>query len=99
VKLGFNPLLRQYRVSTGPLHRNFSSLADALNVVSRLRSWPVVERDRVRPDTSYVASLRMRLDTGQLPKPFQLSAITDRELSLASEWTRLPFTAAERAVQ
>ena len=100
VKLAFNPLLGQYRVSTGPLHRNFSSLADALNVVSRLRSWQVFERDRVRADTSYVAALRMRLDTAQLPKPFQLSAITDRELTLASEWRRMPFTTVpERSAQ
>jgi hypothetical protein len=100
VKLAFNPLLRQYRVSTGALHRNFSSLADALNTVSRLRSWPVFERDRVRVDTAYVAALRMRLDTGQLPKPFQLSVLTDRELTLASEWQRLPFvTMPERSTQ
>lgn len=100
VKLGFNTLLRQYRVSTGPVHRSFSSLADALNVVSRLRYWPVFERDLVRPDVSYIAALRMRLDSGQLPKPFQLSAITDRELTLASEWKRIPFTPAPtRSVQ
>jgi hypothetical protein len=92
VRLGFNPLLRQYRVSTGNLQLNFSSLADALNIVSRLRAWPVFERDRVRSDTGYIAALRMRLDTAQLPKPFQVSAITDRDLTLASDWRRISFT-------
>lgn len=89
VRLGFNPLLRQYRVSSGNLQLNFSSLADALNIIARLRNWPVFERDRVRSDTAYVAGLRMRLDSAQLPKPFQLSAITDRELALASDWKRI----------
>jgi hypothetical protein len=94
IRLGFNPLLRQYRVSTGNLQIHFSSLADALNTVARLRSWPVFERDRVRSDTSYVAALRMRLDATQLPKAFQLSAITDRDLGLASDWRRISFTPA-----
>jgi hypothetical protein len=30
----------------------------------------------------------MRLDTSLLPKPFQLSAITSRELHLESPWKR-----------
>jgi hypothetical protein len=94
IRLGFNPLLRQYRVSAGNLQIHFSSLADALNTVTRLRGWPVFERDRVRSDISYVASLRMRLDTAQLPKPFQLSALTDRDLALASDWRRIGFTPA-----
>jgi hypothetical protein len=92
VQLSFNPLLRQYRVSTGNLHRNFTSLADALNIMSGLRSWAVFDRDQVQPNTTYVAALRMRLDAAQLPKAFQLSAITDRDLSLASEWKRIAFT-------
>lgn len=94
VRITFNPLLRQYRVSTGNLQIHFSSLADALNTVTRLRAWPVFERDRVRSDTAYVASLRMRLDTTQLPKAFQLSALTDRDLALSSDWKRINFTPA-----
>jgi len=30
----------------------------------------------------------MRLDTALLPRPFQLSALTSRELHLESEWKR-----------
>jgi hypothetical protein len=92
IRVSFNPLLRQYRVSSGELHRNFSSLADAVSSFSRLRNWPVVSRDRLDADKSYVASLRMRLDTAQLPKPFQLSAITDRDWTLSSEWHRIALT-------
>ena len=39
-------------------------------------------------DADYEAALRMRLDTSMLPKPFQLSALTSRELHLESPWTR-----------
>jgi len=33
----------------------------------------------------------MRLDVTQLPKPFQVNALTSREWNLASEWRRWPF--------
>ena len=91
VRLSYNPLLRQYQLSTGALHRNFSAFTDTMNTLTRIRSWLVFERDKVQPDISYIAAVRMRLDTTQLPRPFQLSAITDRDLSLASPWKRLPF--------
>jgi hypothetical protein len=91
VRLSYNVLLRQYRLSTGSLQRNFSSFADTMNTLTRIRSWLVLERDRISPDASYIAAVRMRLDTTQLPRPFQLSAITDRELTLASAWKRRPF--------
>ena len=91
VRLSYNPLLRQYRVSTGPLQRNFSAFADTMRTLSRVRSWLVLDKDKLQPETQYVAAVRMRLDTTQLPRPFQFSALTDRELSLASPWKRLPL--------
>jgi hypothetical protein len=35
----------------------------------------------------------MRLDVSQLPKPFQVNAITSREWSLASDWREIQVTA------
>lgn len=97
IKLSHNPLLRQYRLSTGALHQNFSSLADAMRTLSRVRSWQVMERDRIKPEASYIASVRMRLDTAQLPKPFQLSALTNRDWNLSSEWRRQAFPVTDEA--
>jgi len=93
LRLLYHPLSRQYRVSRGALYRNFASLDEALRALGTIRDWAVVERDRLRPDEGYVASVRLRLDTAQLPKPFQVSALTNREWTLASEWTRVTFTA------
>lgn len=92
LRLSYNALLRQYRISSGAFHQNFSSLQDTLRTLTRVRSWPVVERERLRPDAHYVAALRMRLDTAQLPKPFQLSALTNRDWTLTSDWTRITFS-------
>jgi hypothetical protein len=93
-RLSYNPLLRQYRVTTAQLQRNFSVLTDAMAALSQVRGWPVLERERLG-EANYVAALRMRLDTAQLPKPFQITALTDRDWTLASGWRRIPFNPAE----
>ena len=91
-KLSYHALTRQYRLSAGTLYQSFNSLSDALRLLSRPRL-PAVERSRVRLGESYIASVRMRLDVNQLPKPFQLSAMTNREWTLDSDWKRFPFRA------
>jgi hypothetical protein len=94
-RLSYNSLLRQYRLTTGPIQRNYSALSDAMAALARVRGWPAFERDRISPDTQYVASIRMRLDTAQLPKPFQITAITDRDWNLSSQWRSMNVTPAE----
>ncbi len=93
LRLAYHTLSRQYRVSRGALYQNFPSLREALRTLGTVRDWAVVERERLKPEEDYVASLRMRLDTAQLPKPFQVSALTSREWTLASDWTQVAFTA------
>ena len=92
LRLAYHTLSRQYRVSRGALHQNFPSLAEALRTLGTVRDWAVVERERLNPEQGYVAALRMRLDTALLPKPFQVSALTSREWTLASEWVKVTFT-------
>lgn len=91
LRLSYHALTRQYRLARGALHQSFSSLSEALRVLSRVRAWQVLERSEVSAGTDYQAGLRMRLDLSQLPKPFQLNALTNREWNLASEWRRWPF--------
>lgn len=88
MRLSYQPLLRQYRLSSGPLQQSFATLDEALNVLKRVRNWLVVDRTVSFSKTDYEAAVRMRLDTTLLPKPFQLSALTSRELHLESSWKR-----------
>ena len=88
LRLSYHALSRQYRLSTGLLQQSFSSLDEALNVLKRVRHWLVVERTESFSDADYEAAVRMRLDPALLPKPFQLSALTSRELQLESPWKR-----------
>ncbi|MGV0949515.1 MAG: DUF4390 domain-containing protein [Azonexus sp.] len=89
-RLSYHALTRQYRLSTGGLHQSFDSLSDALRVLSRLRNWLVIdkgaEKAGVHAGDTYTAALRMRLDINQLPRPFQISALGNKDWSLASDW-------------
>jgi hypothetical protein len=91
LRLSYHPLSRQYGLSTGMLQQQFHTLDDALHLLQHVRHWLVVERGAMLPETDYDAAVRMRLDLGLLPKPFQVSAMTTRELHLESDWLRFPF--------
>jgi hypothetical protein len=88
LRLSYHALSRQYRLSTGLLQQGFPTLDEALNVLKRVRNWLVVDRSVRLADADYDAAVRMRLDTALLPKPFQLSALTGRDLQLESPWKR-----------
>ena len=91
LRLSYHALSRHYRLSTGVLQQNYATLEEALNVLRRVRNWQVVERGAALADADYEAAVRMRVDGTLLPKPFQLSAITNRELTLESPWRRFTF--------
>ena len=55
---------------------------------SRVRGWPVADAGALRRQGDYQAAIRMRLDTTQLPKPFQLNAVASSDWNLASDWYR-----------
>jgi hypothetical protein len=87
-KVTYTPLLRQYRLSVGSAYQNFRRFEDIVRALSRVRGWTVAGRGTLQKEVDYQASLRMRLDTAQLPKPFQLNAVASRDWNLTSEWHR-----------
>jgi hypothetical protein len=97
LRLSYHPLSRHYRLSTGLLQQQFGTLEEALHVLKNVRNWLVLERATPLAEANYEAAVRMRLDTAQLPKPFQLSALTSRELNLESPWKRFGFRAPPAA--
>jgi len=97
LRLSFQPLTREYRVSSGGLQLGFASLSDALAVIKHVSSWHVIDRAQVRPGETYTASVRMQLDTALMPKPFQVDAVNNRDWALASDWKRFTFTVNEHA--
>nr|WP_274389455.1 DUF4390 domain-containing protein [Paraburkholderia tagetis] len=97
IRLSFQPLTREYRVSSGGLQLGFTTLADALAVIKHVTSWHVIDSKQVGPGETYTASVRMQLDVALMPKPFQIDAVNNRDWNLASDWKRFNFTVAERA--
>lgn len=111
IKLSYNVLTRQYRISRGSLQQNFATFEDALNMLSRQSSavLPVgfIKKEGgflpswidpstwIQSDTNYFAAARLRLDAAQLPKLLQVNALTDSDWTLSSEWYRWIITPQE----
>ncbi len=91
-RVSFNALTRQYRIGIGAFYQNFPTLAEALQVMSKVRRREDIEPGVLSKGTAYTAGLRLRLDTSQLPRPFNLNALGSREWSLGSEWYRWTVT-------
>jgi len=87
-RISYTPLLRQYRLAIGNVSQNFTRFEEVTRVLSRQRGWHVADKGALKKDQVYQAAVRMRLDTAQLPKPFQLNAIASRDWTLASDWHR-----------
>jgi hypothetical protein len=87
-RLSYNALTRHYRVGVGTLYENFSALSEALDFMSKVRLREIAGPDTLKKDTGYTAAVRLRLDSSQLPKPFQISAVGSREWSVSSDWHR-----------
>ena len=92
-RISYAPLTDQYRISFSGISQNVTSFEDVRRALSRVRSWTVVDKGKLKAGEKYDAALRFRLDTSQLPKPFQLSALSSSEWSLSSDWYRWTFTA------
>lgn len=97
IKLSYNVLTRQYRISRGALFQNFAGLEDALNILSR-QSSTVIPAELVEKNKSYIAAARLRLDVAQLPKLLQVNAMTGKDWTLNSDWYRWAINTAEMTV-
>ena len=98
VRLSHQPLINQYRINAGGLALNANSLVEALRIAGTIGGWSVIEATAIDSDKQYEATLRMTLDLGKLPKPFQVDALNSRDWSLSGEWLRFPFNASMTAV-
>lgn len=98
VKLSYNVLTRQYRISRGALFQNFASFEDALNILAR-QSSVTIPAELMKKDGNYMAAARLRLDIAQLPLPLQVNALTGKDWALNSDWYRWVIRPAEMTVR
>lgn len=92
VRLSYNVLTRQYSTGIpGSLQQNFSTMEDALFVIRRPGRWAIADAGELKQGVTYTVAVRMMLDTSQLPKPFQVNALNNRDWRLASDWKRFLY--------
>ncbi len=90
-RLAYHALTLQYRLTRDGVIQPFDSLDEALRTLARVRGWRVFDASQVSPGVVYDAQVRLRLDSSQLPKPFQISGLTNRDWNPQAEWIRFTF--------
>jgi hypothetical protein len=90
-KISYQALTNQYRVTLGTFSLTAATLKQALAAVKTVEDWVVIESTVIDPKQTYQAALRLRLDTNQLAKPFQVNAINSKSWNLQSDWYRFEF--------
>ncbi|MDE2599882.1 MAG: DUF4390 domain-containing protein [Rhodocyclaceae bacterium] len=93
-RLSYTALTRQYRLTTGNLHRNFATLDEALRVLSRFVEVPVADKGVLKVGEGYDVGMRLALDRTQLPKPLQVDAIANRDWQVEARVLRWHYVPA-----
>ncbi|MEY4538066.1 MAG: hypothetical protein RL171_2217 [Pseudomonadota bacterium] len=101
-RFSHNPLTQQWRVSSATtpnisearFAQTFNSLDAALNNLRKIRRDSLVQSSELEANQKYELSVRLRLDTSQLPKPFQINAITNNDWALDSGTLQHVFVSA-----
>jgi len=86
-RLAWQPLTRQYRVSTGGLHQSYASLGEALASLRGIAGWRVAEARELEEDARHYLEFSYRLDTSQLPRPMQIGLGSPQGWALSVERT------------
>jgi len=90
IRLSYHALSRQYLINLPQHQKSFATLAEALDELSHIRDWIVLEKTQIAKGENYQAMLRLRLDHSRLPKALQVEALGSEKWNLVSEryrWT------------
>lgn len=89
-RLAYHPLTGDYRLSgEGEPTQSYARLEDALLPIVQLRNWRIELPADLEPG-AYRGQVRLQLDSGQLPKPVRIDALTNRDLYPQAEWKSFP---------
>lgn len=95
IRLGFNPLTRQYRVSIGSVNQNFESLEQAVHLLKVISNLKVSGYQNIN-NGDYEARARFYLDTSRLPRPFQVTLKKNEDWNLDTGWFDVPIGNKEK---
>ena len=95
IRLAFQPLTRRWRVNIvsgiinnsaglrATLSQNYDTLAEALAAVQRLSRWRIADGTELDPDVVHKLEFSFRLDLSQLPRPFQIGVVGQKDWTIA----------------
>lgn len=96
MRLAYQPLTRRWRLNVSPVpitnagfaasvSQNFDSLDDALDAVKRIGRLRLGDAAEIGDDPVQSVVFRFRLDTSQLPRPFQIGVVGQSDWNIAVE--------------
>jgi hypothetical protein len=97
MRLAYQPLTRRWRLNVAPvpitgnagfgvsLNQNFDSLDEALDAVKRIGRLRLGDLAEIGEDGQHPVVFRFRLDTTQLPRPFQIGMVGQSEWDITTE--------------
>jgi hypothetical protein len=92
-RIQYHALLNMYRVKKeGGELSNFSTLPMALDAMSAIRDFRVMEQALYRQGKHYIVGIKVTLDRGALPLPLRPMAYVNPQWYLSSNWTLWPLT-------
>jgi Domain of unknown function (DUF4390) len=92
-RIQYHALLKMYRVineSNGAVD-NFSTLQAALDLLSTLRDYRLIEKPNISDKESYVAGMKITFERDALPLPLRPIAYTNPQWYLSSDWYLWPL--------
>lgn len=97
MRLAYQPLTRRWRLNVSPvpitgaagfgvsLNQNFDSLADAMDAVKRIGRLRLGDAAEIGDEPTHQVVFRFRLDTSQLPRPFQIGVVGQADWNIVAE--------------
>lgn len=99
IRLAYQPLMRVWRVNIvngvvqgagglrATLNQNYDTLTDALSAVQRLSRWRVADNADIESDGNYKLEFSYSLDLSQLPRPFQIGVVGQKDWTITAQRT------------
>ncbi|MCK9394858.1 MAG: DUF4390 domain-containing protein [Methylobacter sp.] len=93
-RIQYHALLNMYRVRNEVSHEvyNFSTLPAALDLMSTIRDFRVMDKAFYVPGKRYSVGIKVTLDRDALPLPLRPVAYANPQWYLSSDWTLWPLT-------
>ncbi len=93
IRLSYNPMTRQYRVSIGGMKQNLDDITSAVQLMSTISDLFISPYMKLEP--SFEAKARFYLDISKLPKPFQATLKKDNGWDLDTGWFKVKIEQGE----